>query len=148
MVFDSTNKPFEQWMKAKSEQKSGDGAKHVGYFKRLKHMGIQALQSISNTVKLSNKSSELVQSDTFIYVRRGALFPRSFEYETTFSEEFSPEDRITVDGVAVCIRVAAFAIEVTIEGEMASDRANALVRDIKGSVEADTGRACVVKCDE
>lgn len=55
--------------------------------------------------------------DTFIYVRREALFPRSFEYETTFSEEFSPEDRITVDGVAVCIRVAAFAIEVTIEGE-------------------------------
>ena len=86
--------------------------------------------------------------DTFIYVRREALFPRSFEYETKFSEKFSPEDWITVDGVAVCIKVAAFAIEVTIEGEMASDRANALVRDIEGSVEADTGRACVVKCDE
>jgi hypothetical protein len=69
VVFDSTNKLFDQFMKAKSEQKSGDGAKHAGYFTRLKHNGSQALQSLSRTVKIPGKSSELMESDTFIYIR-------------------------------------------------------------------------------
>jgi hypothetical protein len=83
--------------------------------------------------------------DTFIFVRPEALFPRSFEYETVYSEEFSPEDRITVDGIQVSIKVESFAIEVMIEGEMDEARANALVQDIREAVEADTGRPCVVR---
>ena len=83
--------------------------------------------------------------DTFIYVRPEALFPRGFEYETVSSEEFSPEDRIAVDGIEVSIKVESFAIEVMIEGEMDDARANALVQDIREGVEADTGRPCVVK---
>jgi hypothetical protein len=83
--------------------------------------------------------------DTFIYVQPEALFPRGFEYETVSSEEFSPEDRIAVDGIEVSIKVESFAIEVMIEGEMDEARANALVQDIREGVEADTGRPCVVK---
>jgi hypothetical protein len=83
--------------------------------------------------------------DTFIYVQPEALFPRSFEYESVFSEEFSPEDRIAVEGIDVSIKVESFAIEVMIEGDMDEARANALVQDIRKSVEADTGRTCVVK---
>lgn len=82
--------------------------------------------------------------DTFIYVQTEALFPRSFEYETVYSEEFSLEDRITVDGIEVSIKVEFWVIEVVIEGEMDEAKANALVHDIKEGVEADTGRSCVV----
>jgi hypothetical protein len=86
VIFDSTNQIFKGLMKAKSEQKSGDGAKHAGYFKRLKHMGRQAL---SGLFKKSN-GSELIESDTFIYVRgdesshyhneRGSKLDRSSDY--------------------------------------------------------------------
>ena len=31
MIFDSTNQIFQQFMKAKDEQKSGDEAKYAGY---------------------------------------------------------------------------------------------------------------------
>jgi hypothetical protein len=86
--------------------------------------------------------------DTFIYVRPEALFPRSFEYESVFSEEFSPEDRIAVGGIDVSIKVESFAIEVMIEGDMDEARANALVQDIRKSMEADTGRTYVVKTYE
>jgi hypothetical protein len=65
VLFDSTNQIFDQLMKAKDQQKSGDGAKHVGYFKRFKHMSSQALNSLLK----KSKKSELVESDTFIYVR-------------------------------------------------------------------------------
>ncbi len=75
--------------------------------------------------------------DTFIYVKPEALFPRSFEYETVYSEEYSPEDRIIVDGIEVSIKVESFAIEVMIEGEMDEAKANALVQDIR---EGDRGR--------
>ena len=61
VIFDSTNQIFEQLMKAKNEQKSGDGAEYAGYFKRLKHMGHQAVHHL---LKGAPK-----QSDTFIYVR-------------------------------------------------------------------------------
>jgi hypothetical protein len=61
VLFDSTNKIFGQIMKAKDEQKSGDEAKYAGYFKRLKHMGHEAIKEL---FKHSNE-----QSDTFIYVR-------------------------------------------------------------------------------
>ena len=61
VIFDSTNTIFEQLMKAKDEQKSGDDAKHSGYFKRLKYMGHQAIQDL---LKDSQNNS-----DTFIYVR-------------------------------------------------------------------------------
>lgn len=86
LVFDSTNQIFDQLMKAKDGQKSGDGSKHAGYFKRLKHMGRQALSSL---LKRSNKSG-IVESDTFIYVRgdesshyhgeRGSKTDRQREY--------------------------------------------------------------------
>jgi hypothetical protein len=69
VVFDSTNKIFDRLMKAKAEQKSGDGSKHAGYFKRLKHMGSQALQSLVKKAKTSGSKTDLVESDTFIYVR-------------------------------------------------------------------------------
>lgn len=69
VIFDSTNKVFGQFIKAKNEQKSGDGAKHAGYLKRLKHMGEQAFDGIFKKKKKSNNDSELVESDTFIYVR-------------------------------------------------------------------------------
>jgi hypothetical protein len=65
VIFDSTNQIFDRLMKAKDEQKSGDGAKHAGYFKRIKHMGSQAITSLFK----KSKKSELIESDTFIYVR-------------------------------------------------------------------------------
>jgi hypothetical protein len=83
--------------------------------------------------------------DTFIYVQPEAVFPRSFEYEAVYSDEFSREDRITIDGIEVCIEITAFAIEVMIEGEMDESKANALVQDIKEGVEADTGRPYALK---
>ncbi|CAF0958598.1 unnamed protein product [Adineta ricciae] len=86
VVFDSTNKIFEKFMEAKAQQKSGDGAKHAGYLKRLKHMGSQAIHSLIK----SSKKSQLVESDTFIYVRgdesshfhseRGSKWDRTREY--------------------------------------------------------------------
>ncbi|CAF3156024.1 unnamed protein product [Rotaria socialis] len=69
VIFDSTNQIFNRFMKSKSEQKSGDGSKHVGYFKRLKHMGAQALNGLFKKSKKSNNQSDLIESDTFIYVR-------------------------------------------------------------------------------
>jgi hypothetical protein len=61
LIFDSTNQIFEQLMKAKNQQKSGDEAKHSGYFNRLKHMSQQAINGL---LKNSDQNS-----DTFIYVR-------------------------------------------------------------------------------
>lgn len=61
VLFDATNQIFNQFMRAKDEQKSGDEAKYSGYFNRLKHMGKQA---ISDLFKKGPK-----ESDTFIYVR-------------------------------------------------------------------------------
>ena|SRR5438128_1466617 len=61
VIFDSTNQIFEQLMKAKNEQKSGDDAKYSGYLHRFKHMGNQAIH------QLLNDSHQ--ESDTFIYVR-------------------------------------------------------------------------------
>ena len=84
-------------------------------------------------------------SDTFIFVKSEALFPRSFEYESIYSEDYSPEERFTVDGIDISIKFASSAIEIMIEGDMDEAKANALIQDIKGSVEADTGRTCVVK---
>jgi hypothetical protein len=82
LLFDSTNQIFGQLMKAKNEQKSGDGAKYSGYFNRLKHMGQQA---VSDVLKKAPK-----ESDTFIYVRgdesshfhgeRGSKLDRQREY--------------------------------------------------------------------
>jgi len=90
VVFDSTNKIFDRFMKAKSEQKSGDGAKHAGYFKRLKHMGSQAINSLMKNAKKSEQKSDLIESDTFIYVRgdesshyhgeRGSKWDRTRDY--------------------------------------------------------------------
>src|ERR1700722_7078377 len=65
VIFDSTNQIFDRLMKAKDEQKSGDDAKHAGYLKRFKHMSRQAIQSLFK----NKKKSDLVQSNTFIYVR-------------------------------------------------------------------------------
>ncbi|CAF3730169.1 unnamed protein product [Adineta steineri] len=69
VIFDSTNKIFERFMKAKAEQKEGDGAQHAGYFKRLKHMGSQAIHALTKNAKKSESKSKLIESDTFIYVR-------------------------------------------------------------------------------
>ncbi|UJR23881.1 hypothetical protein I4U23_026853 [Adineta vaga] len=90
VIFDSTNKIFDKFMKAKEEQKSGDGAKHAGYFKRLKHMGSQAIQSLIKSAKKSDSKSDLIESDTFIYVRgdesshyhgeRGSKWDRTRDY--------------------------------------------------------------------
>jgi len=86
VIFDSTNQIFVRFMKAKDEQKSGDGSKHAGYFKRFKHMGSQAIHKLIK----SSKKSELIESDTFIYVRgdesshyhgeRGSKWDRTREY--------------------------------------------------------------------
>jgi hypothetical protein len=83
--------------------------------------------------------------DTFAYILPEALFPRQFEYETVFSEVFSVEDRIVVAGITVSIKVASFSVEIVIEGQMEEAKAVALVRDIKESIEADTGLPCVLK---
>lgn len=88
---------------------------------------------------------EELDDDMFVYVTPEALSPKHFEYETIYSEEFSLEERIFVAGVPVSITMAGFSIEVVIEGEMDEPMATALVEDIKASVEADTGRPCVVK---
>ena len=83
--------------------------------------------------------------DTFVYVQPESLLPRSFEYASTISEEFSLEDRITVDGIEVSIKLESFAIEIMIEGEMDESRADALVQDIREGNESETGRTCVEK---
>ena len=44
-----------------------------------------------------------------------------------------------------CFLLCILGIEVVIEGDMDEAKANALVQDIRESVEADTGRSCVVK---
>jgi len=82
VIFDSTNQIFEQLMKAKNEQKSGDESKHSGYLKRLKYMGHQAIEEL-----LKNSQEK---SDTFIYVRgdesshyhgeRGSKWDRTQDY--------------------------------------------------------------------
>ncbi|UJR24925.1 hypothetical protein I4U23_006289 [Adineta vaga] len=82
VIFDSTNQIFEQLMKAKDEQKSGDEAQHAGYFKRLKHMSHQALEKVFQEPPKT--------SDTFIYVRgdesshyhgeRGSKWDRTRDY--------------------------------------------------------------------
>jgi hypothetical protein len=84
-------------------------------------------------------------SDTFIFVQPEALFPRNIEYESIYSEEFSLEDRITVDGIDVTIKIGVFDIEVMIEGDMDETKAIALVNDIKESIEFSTGCSCVVE---
>jgi hypothetical protein len=83
--------------------------------------------------------------DPFIYVMPKALLPRSFAYETTWSDEPSIDERILVTGFPVTIKMSAFHIDIVIEGEMDEDMANALAEDIKGGVEADTGRRCVLR---
>ena len=88
---------------------------------------------------------EEVMDDMFVFVLPEALFPRKYEYETVYREEDSPEERIYVAGVPVSIKIETSSIEVVIEGEMDGAMATALVEDIKASVEADTGRPCVVQ---
>jgi hypothetical protein len=83
--------------------------------------------------------------DPFLYVQSQALLPRRVEFETILCQEFSREDRIAVAGVPVSIKVASFGIEILIEGAMDDAMAAALVEDIKGGVEADTGRPCIVE---
>lgn len=61
VIFDDTNEIFNKFMKAKDEQKSGDGSEYSGYFKRLKHMTKQAFKMLMKHIPK--------QSDTFIYVR-------------------------------------------------------------------------------
>ncbi|CAF4976474.1 unnamed protein product, partial [Rotaria sp. Silwood1] len=69
VIFDSTNQIFDRLMKAKHEQKAGDGSQHAGYFKRFKHMGEQAIHSLFKNSKKSKKKHGLIESDTLIYVR-------------------------------------------------------------------------------
>ena len=78
-------------------------------------------------------------SDTFIYIQPGALFPRHFSYKTVLTEDYSPEDRIVVEGIPVSIKVASFSVEIVIEGDMDEAMAVAIVQDIKEGIEADTG---------
>ncbi len=82
--------------------------------------------------------------ETLVYILPEALLPRHVEYETIFSEEFSLEDRIVVAGIPVSIKVAAFSVEIVIEGQMEEAKAVALVRDIKENIEADTRLPCVL----
>jgi hypothetical protein len=82
--------------------------------------------------------------ETFVYIPTEALFPRHVEYEPVFSEEYSREDRIIVAGIPVSIEVACFSVEIVIEGQMEEAMAFALVRDIKESIEAETGLSCVL----
>lgn len=89
LIFDPTDKLFDKFMKAKNEQKSGDGSQHVGYLKRMKHMGSQALSFFTKHLK-PKKPNQIVESDTFIYVRgdesshfhgeRGSKSDRQREY--------------------------------------------------------------------
>ncbi|CAF3822393.1 unnamed protein product [Rotaria sordida] len=90
VIFDSTNQIFDRLMKAKEKQKAGDGSKHAGYFKRFKHMGQQAIHSLFKSSKKSNNQTNLIESDTFIYVRgdesshyhgeRGSKWDRTRDY--------------------------------------------------------------------
>ena len=48
-------------------------------------------------------------------------------------------------GIPISIKVESFSVEVVIEGQMEEAKAVALVRDIKESIEADTGLPCVLK---
>lgn len=80
--------------------------------------------------------------DAFLFISPEALFPRNHEYESVYSEEFSPQERIFVAGVPVSITVSSFTVDVVIEGPMGEAMAVALARDIKESIEADTGVPC------
>lgn len=68
-------------MKAKDEQKSGDGSQYAGYFPRLKHMTGQAFAQLFGQKK---DKSELILSDTFIYVRG--------DESSHYHEERGPKD--------------------------------------------------------
>lgn len=90
IIFDPSNAIFDRFMKAKDNQKSGDGSKHVGYLKRFKHMGSQAFNSLFKRKKNVKNESNLIESDTFIYVRgdesshfhgeRGSKVDRLWDY--------------------------------------------------------------------
>ena len=83
--------------------------------------------------------------DTFAYILPESLVPRRFEYEGTYSDEFSLEDRIIVAGIPVSIKVATFGVEIVIEGWMEEGKALALASDISEGIEADPGLSCVIK---
>lgn len=85
------------------------------------------------------------EDDPFVYVMPAALLPRSFAYETIWSDEPTPDDRILVAGVPVSIKTSGSSIEIIVEGEMDEVMANKIAEDIKESVEADTGRPCILK---
>ena len=68
-------------MKAKTEQKSGDGSQYAGYFQRLKHMTVQAFEKVFGQ---KNDKSDVIPSDTFIYVRG--------DESSHYHEERGPKD--------------------------------------------------------
>ena len=68
-------------MKAKNEQKSGDDSQYAGYLQRLKHMTVQGLSQLFGQKK---DKSEVIPSDTFIYVRG--------DESSHFHEERGPKD--------------------------------------------------------
>ena len=84
--------------------------------------------------------------DLFIYVMPEALRPRTIPHDVVWSEE--PEyplvHRLVVAGVTVSIEMSS-SIEIIIEGDMDEAQADALARDVKESVEVDTGRPCLLR---
>ncbi len=88
---------------------------------------------------------EELEDDTFIYVMPEALFPKSFAYETVASDDPTLGERIIVAGIPVSIQMSAFFVEIVVEGEMNAAMADELAEDIKESIEADTGRKCILE---
>jgi hypothetical protein len=84
--------------------------------------------------------------DLFIYVMPEALRPRTIPHDLVWSEE--PEyplvHRLVVAGITVSIEMSR-SIEILVEGDMDEALAEALARDVKESVEDDTGRPCLLR---
>ena len=81
VIFDSSEQIFPRLMKAKNEQKSGDDSQYAGYLQRLKHMTVQGFSQLFGQKK---DKSEVIPSDTFIYVRG--------DESSHFHEERGPKD--------------------------------------------------------
>jgi len=83
--------------------------------------------------------------EVFVYVMPEAMRPRTIPHEIVWSEE--PEyplvHRLVVDGITVAIEISS-SIEILVEGDMDETLAEALARDVKESVEAETGRPCTL----
>lgn len=83
--------------------------------------------------------------DIFVYVSPEVLYPRGIAYETEWNDDEPSEDaRFVVAGIPVAVSFTALGIELIVEGDMDEALADALAEDVRGNIEADIGRRCIL----